>query len=80
MPITHLFLAISFNLSCYSLLPLPKRTERTVFAMRKVLALFMRAAHVSVAHRHGFDTVLEEETFISCWTLGLVVTSVATQR
>src|SRR5579864_5531656 len=43
------------------LLPFPKRTIRAVLAVGKVLALLVRAAHISVTHRHGFDTVLEEE-------------------
>jgi hypothetical protein len=43
------------------LFPLPKWTKLAVLAVRKVLALFMRATHVSIAHRHGFDAVLEEE-------------------
>jgi hypothetical protein len=43
------------------LFPLPKRTKRAVLAVRKVLALLVRATHVSIAHRHGFDAVLEEE-------------------
>src|SRR5262249_60757877 len=40
---------------------LPERAERAVLAVREVLSLLMRAAHVALAHRHGIDAVLEEE-------------------
>src|SRR5437763_14380889 len=48
-------------LSITSLLSLPKRTKRTVLAQRKVLPLFVRAAHVPVTHRHRLNAVLLEE-------------------
>src|SRR5258708_26479716 len=44
-----------------ALLALPKRTERAVLAVREVLALLVRAAHVALAQRHGLDAVPEEE-------------------
>src|ERR1700730_13291012 len=43
------------------LLSFPKRTKRAVLTVGKVLALLVRTTHVSVTHRHGFDTVLEKQ-------------------
>src|SRR5262249_21608474 len=40
---------------------LPKWTEGTVLALRKVLTFLGRAVHVVLTHRHRLDTVLEEE-------------------
>src|SRR5260370_3491105 len=48
-------------LSIASLFPLPEWTKRAVLSLGKVRALLVRTAHVAVAHRHGLDTVLEEE-------------------
>src|SRR5579864_705891 len=43
------------------LLALPEWTERAIFAVREILALFMRTAHVALAHHHRLDAVLAEE-------------------
>src|SRR5689334_9925973 len=43
------------------LLPLPERAKRAVLAVREVLPLLVRAAHVALGHGHGLDPVLPEE-------------------
>src|SRR5262249_23705091 len=54
---------IASVVSIASLLPLPEWTKRAILAMWIVQPLFLRAAHVAIAHRHRIDTVLVEEIF-----------------
>jgi hypothetical protein len=55
-----LFAVVSVALFA-ALFSLPKRTERAVLTVRKVLAFLVRAAHVPLAHRHLLDAVLKKE-------------------
>src|SRR6266436_9212121 len=50
-------------LSATSLLSLPEWTKRAILAAWEVQPLFVRAAHVAFAHRHGCDAVLVKEIF-----------------
>src|SRR5271157_4759331 len=43
------------------LLPFPEGAKRAVFAQREILTLLMRAAHVSIAHCDGRDSMCVEE-------------------
>ena len=45
------------------LLPLPERTERTIFAHGKILAFLVWTTHVAVADHDRLDTVASEEVF-----------------
>src|SRR5436190_399609 len=53
--------AIGSFLLVASLFAFPEWTEGTVLAVREVFPFLVRAAHVSLAHRHGLDAVLEEK-------------------
>src|SRR5262245_59392782 len=65
------FFAIGSILSITPLLPLPERAEGAVLAVREVLALLMRAAHVALGHRHLLDAVLEEKVLQLLLHLGV---------